>query len=88
LRFHDAVKEAVHQMWPGEVGRPAHLAPNIFLGFSVLAPPNPTAVIALLLSAFAVSGAMFLILELDQPFGGVIRISSKPMTNALNQFLK
>ena len=32
LRFHDAVKEAVHQMWPGEVGRPAHLAPNIEVG--------------------------------------------------------
>ena len=60
----------------------------IFLGFSVLAPSNPTALIALLLSAFAVSGAIFLILELDQPFGGVIGISCEPMTNALNQFAK
>jgi hypothetical protein len=41
----------------------------IFLGFSVLAPPNATAIVALLLSALAVSGAIFLILELDQPFG-------------------
>jgi pyruvate/2-oxoglutarate/acetoin dehydrogenase E1 component len=56
----------------------------IFLGFSVLAPSNPTDMIALLFSAFAVSDAMFLILELDQPFGGVIGISSEPMTNALN----
>ena len=31
-RFHDAVREAVHQMWPGEAGRPAHLAPNIEVG--------------------------------------------------------
>ena len=64
------------------------LAVIILLGFSVLGPSNPTAMIALLLSALAVSGAMFLILELDQPFGGVIGISSEAMTNALNQFVK
>jgi len=54
----------------------------IFLGFSALAPPNATAAVALMISAFAVSGAIFLILELDQPFGGLIRISSEPMRNA------
>ena len=58
----------------------------IFLGFSVLAPPNPTVVFALMVSALAVSGAIFLILELDQPFGGFLRISSEPMVNALHQF--
>jgi hypothetical protein len=57
----------------------------IFLGFSVVAPPNVTTVLALVVSAFAVSGAIFLILELDQPFGGVIHISSEPMLNALHQ---
>jgi Protein of unknown function (DUF4239) len=57
----------------------------IFLGFSVLAPPNPTVLFALMVSALAVSGAIFLILELDQPFAGVIRISSEPMVNALHQ---
>lgn len=57
----------------------------IFFGFTVVAPPNATTVLALVVSAFAVSGAIFLILELDQPFGGVIRISSEPMLNALLQ---
>jgi hypothetical protein len=57
----------------------------IFLGFSVLAPPNTTTVLALTVSALAVSGAIFLILELDQPFGGLIGISSEPMLNALHQ---
>jgi len=57
----------------------------IFVGFSVLAPPNATTVLALMISAFAVSGAIFLILELDQPFGGLIGISSEPMLNALHQ---
>jgi Protein of unknown function (DUF4239) len=151
-RFHEAVREAVQRMWPGEAGLPARLAPNtqsgnvvygavqglsphddtqrklkdeattlatdlgqlrsllvaqavpsistpmliilvawlvvIFLGFSVLAPPNATVMFALMVSALAVSGAIFLILELDQPFGGMIRISSEPMVNALSQFAK
>jgi hypothetical protein len=60
----------------------------IFLGFSVLAPPNVTTILALTISALAVSGAIFLILELDQPFDGVIRISSEPMLNALHQIGK
>jgi hypothetical protein len=60
----------------------------IFLGFSVLAPPNATVMFALIVSALAVSGAIFLILELDEPFAGLIRISSEPMLNALHQFAK
>ena len=60
----------------------------IFLGFSVLAPPNATAILALTLSALAVSGAIFLIMELDEPFGGLIGISSEPMLNAMHQFAK
>jgi hypothetical protein len=60
----------------------------IFLGFSVLAPPNATTLLALTVSALAVSGAIFLILELDEPFGGLIGISSEPMLNALHQIEK
>jgi hypothetical protein len=58
----------------------------IFLGFSILAPSNLTVMFAFIISAVAVSGAIFLILELDQPFGGFLRISSEPMVKALNQF--
>jgi hypothetical protein len=60
----------------------------IFTGFSVLAPPNATVILALMVSALAVSGAIFLIMELDEPFGGVIGISSQPMVNALHQLAK
>ena len=60
----------------------------IFLGFSVLAPPNATVILALMIAALAVAGAIFLILELDEPFGGLIRISSEPMLNALHQLGK
>src|SRR4029453_5308042 len=50
-----------------------------FFGFSLFGPPNATPFFSLMISAFAVSGAIFLILELDQPFGGLIGISSGPM---------
>ena len=55
----------------------------IFLSWGLFAPPNAIAIIALLLAAISVSGAIFLILELDQPFDGLIQISSTPMRNTL-----
>jgi len=60
----------------------------IFLGFSLLAPPNATTTLALVAAALSVAGAVFLIMELDQPLGGLIRISSQPMINALNQLAR
>ncbi|HUM02409.1 MAG TPA: hypothetical protein VL084_08985 [Thermoanaerobaculia bacterium] len=57
----------------------------IFLGFSLIAPTNATATLSLMVSALSVSGAIFLILELDQPFAGLMRISSEPMLRALSQ---
>jgi uncharacterized protein with PQ loop repeat len=56
----------------------------IFLASSVVAPPTYTATIAMVAAAISVSGALFLILELDQPFGGLIGIASEPMTLALS----
>ncbi len=60
----------------------------IFFGFSLLAPPNATTTLALVASAFSVAGAIFLILELDHPFGGLIRIPSEPIINVLSHLAK
>jgi hypothetical protein len=60
----------------------------IFLSFSPLAPPNATATFALLVSAFSVAGAIFLILDLDHPFGGRIEISNEPLPNVSSQLGK
>jgi hypothetical protein len=60
----------------------------IFLGFSLLAPPNATTTLALVAAAVSVAGAVFLIMELDQPLGGLIRISSEPMVQALTHLAK
>ena len=55
----------------------------IFLSIGLFAPANFTVAATLALSAMSVSGAIYLILELDRPFGGLIRISSKAMHVAL-----
>ena len=55
----------------------------IFLSFGLFTPPNATAITALLASAVSVCAAIFLLLELDRPFKGLIGISSEPMRNAL-----
>jgi hypothetical protein len=60
----------------------------IFFGFSVIAPPNATTTLALIVSAFSVACAIFLILELDQPFGGLIHISNEPLIKVMNHLAK
>jgi Protein of unknown function (DUF4239) len=55
----------------------------IFMSAGLFAPGNATVVIALMLAALSVAGAIFLILELDMPFDGVIQISQRSMRNAL-----
>ena len=60
----------------------------IFLGFSLVVPANTTSTLALIAGAFSVACAMFLILELDHPFAGVLRIPSDPMVNTLDHLAK
>ncbi len=60
----------------------------IFLGFSLLAPANATSTLALVAGAFSVSCAVMIILELDFPFAGIIRIPSDPMINTLAHLAK
>jgi len=55
----------------------------IFMSAVLFAPPNATVIVAVMLAALSVAGAIFLILELDMPFDGVIQISPVPMRNAL-----
>jgi len=55
----------------------------IFLGFSLLAPANATNTLALMAGAFSVACAVFIILDLDHPFAGVVRIPSEPMIRTL-----
>ena len=55
----------------------------LFVSFGLYTPPNATVIATLFVCALSVSGAIFLILELDQSFEGLIRIPSAPLRNAL-----
>ena len=55
----------------------------IFASFGLFAPRNGTVVAAMLICALSVSAAIFLILELDEPFNGFIQLSSDPLRMAL-----
>jgi hypothetical protein len=56
----------------------------IFATFGLFAPRNPVATGALLGCAMSVAGAVFLILEMDSPFTGLITLSSAPLQEALH----
>ena len=55
----------------------------LFASFGLFAPPNLTSTITLTLCALAVAGAVAMFLELEQGFGGVVRISPEPMRKAV-----
>jgi hypothetical protein len=54
-----------------------------FVGFGIFSPANPTVVVALGLSALAVSGAIFVMLAMYAPFQGFVQLSSAPLRDAL-----
>jgi hypothetical protein len=55
----------------------------IFASFSLFSPLNATVFAFLCLFALSASAAIFLILELNDPFTGLLTISSGPLRNAL-----
>jgi len=55
----------------------------LFASFGLFAPRNATIVIALIVSACAMAGAIFLVLELSQPLDGLIKVSSGPLRKVL-----
>jgi hypothetical protein len=55
----------------------------LFAGYGLMAPRNTTVVLVLLICALSISTALFLILELDKPFDGYLRVSSTPIRDAL-----
>lgn len=57
----------------------------LFITFGLFSPGNATVITVLFICAVSVAGALFLIVELDRPMHGLIRISSKPLHDALGQ---
>ncbi len=50
-----------------------------FASFALFAPRNASVAVAMLVAAISVAGAFYLILEMDQPYSGLIRIESQPL---------
>jgi len=57
----------------------------IFCSFGLFAPGNITVVGVFLVCSLSVAGAIFLIIELDRSYEGLIQISSAPLRQALAQ---
>ncbi|MEJ5329971.1 MAG: hypothetical protein WHT07_07440 [Desulfobaccales bacterium] len=55
----------------------------IFTSFGLLSPRNLTVITILFVCAVSTAGALFLILEMDAPYEGLLKISSAPLHTAL-----
>ena len=57
----------------------------IFASFGLFAPRNASVTAALFVAALGLAGAIFMILEMDQPYRGVVKILSTSLRIALEQ---
>jgi hypothetical protein len=55
----------------------------LFCGYGLVSPVNATVITTLAFGAIAVASAMFLIVELSQPYSGLFRISPAGLTEAM-----
>jgi len=56
---------------------------GLFISFGLFAPRNGTALAVLLICAVSVSSAIFLVLEMNRPLDGFIKVSSAPLRKAV-----
>jgi uncharacterized membrane protein YqgA involved in biofilm formation len=57
----------------------------LFASFGLFAPRNLTSAVTLILCAVAVAGAIGMILELQEGFGGLVHVSPRAMHQAVNE---
>jgi len=57
----------------------------IFASFGLFAPRNASVTAALFVAALGLAGALFMILEMDQPYQGLVKIPSTSLRIALEQ---
>ena len=56
----------------------------LFFGFGITVRRNGTAVATLVVGAFAVASAVFLIVKLSTPYGGLLRLPPTPLVQAID----
>jgi hypothetical protein len=57
----------------------------IFASFGLFSPRNATVLVIMGISAASIAGSLFLILEMDQPYDGMIRLSERSIEIVLQQ---
>jgi hypothetical protein len=57
----------------------------IFVSFGLFAPRNASVLAVLFVCALSVAASIYLIVEMDQPYGGLIKLSSAPLVSVLDQ---
>ena len=60
----------------------------LFGTFCLTAPPNPMVVTVIALCALSITVVVFVILDLDQPYGGLFGVPSTSMRNALADMMR
>jgi uncharacterized protein (DUF486 family) len=59
----------------------------IFASFGLSAPRNATVLVAFAICALAIGSSIFIVLELDSPFHGVLQISNRPIHTAFTHMV-
>lgn len=86
--------ELVHMRWTLLMSQNGSISPVmlgimvawitvIFVSFGLFAPRNATVVAAFMVCSLSIGTSIFLILEMDTPFDGVIMVSGQAMKSAL-----
>ena len=57
----------------------------VFTSFGLSAPRNLLSYATVALGALAIASAIYVIMDLDQPFDGIFSVSSKPLRDALTE---
>ena len=55
----------------------------IFASFGLFVRPNRIVIVTFIVGSLSVAGAIFLILEMERPFAGLLQISSEPLRHVL-----
>jgi hypothetical protein len=90
----DAIREVVRQRWELVEERGSAVSPTlvtalalwlglIFASFGYNAPRNAAVLLLLLVCAASVAGAVFLVVDMDGPFTGLLTVPSDPVRRAL-----
>jgi hypothetical protein len=56
-----------------------------FTSFGLFSPKNPTVLTVLFVCSLSIGSALFLVLEMDSPFDGWLKVSAEPMRYTLTQ---